>query len=76
MPWMDDLRPRVSKRVRGFVFLEEVVMKMIKFLALICLIIIPFSNIHAWPIPDTGQAKCFDNTAEISCPSLGESFYG
>ncbi len=23
----------------------------------------------AWPIPDTGQTKCYDNEKEISCPS-------
>ncbi len=28
------------------------------------------------PWPDTGQTKCYDGSVEISCPSLGESFYG
>ncbi|MDO9265179.1 MAG: DUF1566 domain-containing protein, partial [Desulfosalsimonadaceae bacterium] len=27
-------------------------------------------------IPDTGQNLCYDNTAIISCPGLGETFYG
>ncbi|MFZ3098438.1 MAG: DUF1566 domain-containing protein, partial [Desulfosalsimonadaceae bacterium] len=27
-------------------------------------------------IPDTGQASCYNDTAIISCPGLGESFYG
>ena len=28
------------------------------------------------PIPDTGQTKCYDDTVEITCPLLGESFCG
>jgi len=28
------------------------------------------------PIPDTGQTKCYNNTAEIPCPASGEPFYG
>ena len=27
-------------------------------------------------IRDTGQEKCYDNTAEIPCPNIGEDFYG
>ncbi|ETR67352.1 MAG: hypothetical protein OMM_11699, partial [Candidatus Magnetoglobus multicellularis str. Araruama] len=27
-------------------------------------------------IPDTGQAKCYDNENEIPCPESGEDFYG
>ena len=30
----------------------------------------------AWPIPDTGQTKCYDNKKEIPCPKPGEPFYG
>ena len=30
----------------------------------------------AWPIPDTGQTKCYKNTGEIVCPQPGEAFYG
>jgi len=30
----------------------------------------------AWPIPDTGQTKCYNNTAEIPCPAPGQPFYG
>ena len=29
-----------------------------------------------WPIPDSGQTKCYNDTAEISCPAPGEDFYG
>ena len=29
------------------------------------------SNIH-----DTDQERCFDNTSEITCPNMGEDFYG
>ena len=27
-------------------------------------------------VPDTGQTKCYDNSGEIACPSLGGAFYG
>lgn len=33
-------------------------------------------NAFAWPVPDTGQTKCYDNEQEIPCPSEGEAFYG
>ena len=26
--------------------------------------------------PDTGQTKCYNNSAEIPCPVPGETFYG
>jgi len=29
-----------------------------------------------WPIPDSGQTKCYNETAEIPCPAPGEDFYG
>gem|GEM_PF-2265499 len=34
--------------------------------------------VHAvnFPLPDTGQTQCYDNFAEIPCPSPGEPFYG
>jgi hypothetical protein len=28
------------------------------------------------PFPDTGQTLCYDNSAEITCPSPGQAFYG
>jgi hypothetical protein len=34
------------------------------------------SSSHAWPIPDTGQTKCYNDTAEIPCPQPGDPFYG
>jgi len=33
-------------------------------------------NVLAWPVPDTGQTKCYNNTEEIPCPAPGEAFYG
>jgi hypothetical protein len=30
----------------------------------------------SYPIVDTGQTKCYDNTKEIGAPKPGESFYG
>ncbi len=29
-----------------------------------------------YPVVDTGQDKCYDNFREITCPQLGEAFYG
>ena len=51
-------------------------MKATKTWVLIVLLLIPAINVHAWPIPDTGQTKCYNNTAEIPCPAPGEAFYG
>lgn len=31
---------------------------------------------HAWPIPDTGLTKCYNNTGEIPCAQPGQPFYG
>jgi len=39
------------------------------------LLFIPILS-HAWPIPDTGQTKCYDDKTEIPCPKPGEPFYG
>jgi len=30
----------------------------------------------AFSVPDTGQNKCYNNTAEITCPSAGQPFFG
>jgi hypothetical protein len=40
------------------------------------LILVLSGMASAWPIPDTGQTKCYDNTGEIPCPQPGEPFYG
>jgi len=32
--------------------------------------------VYSWPIPDTGQNKCYDLVEEIPCPKTGEPFYG
>lgn len=40
------------------------------------LIIRPISSVYAWPVPNTGVTKCYDNDSEIPCPSPGERFYG
>lgn len=29
-----------------------------------------------YTVVDTGQTKCYNNTAEIACPSAGQAFYG
>jgi hypothetical protein len=52
-------------------------MKTTKTWVLIFLLLIPAINVHAWPIPDTGLTKCYNNNKyEIPCPTPGQSFYG
>ena len=51
-------------------------MKAVKTWVLIALLLIFAINVHAWPIPDTGQMKCYDNGGEITCPPPGQFFYG
>jgi len=34
----------------------------------------PFGKLRA--LPDTGQTKCHNDTAEIPCPAPGEDFHG
>ena len=29
-----------------------------------------------WPVPDTGQTRCYDNSGEIPCPEEGQPFHG
>ncbi len=29
-----------------------------------------------YPVPDTGQTACYDETNEIACPAAGEAFHG
>ena len=56
-------------------------MKATKTWVLIVLLLISAINVHAWPWPDTGQTKCYSDTAdiatvEIACPAPGQPFYG
>jgi hypothetical protein len=34
------------------------------------------AGLVSYPIVDTGQAKCYDNTLEIATPGPGQAFYG
>ena len=43
---------------------------------LILFLLIPFINVQAYPIPDTGQTKCYNDSVEIACPAQGQPFYG
>ncbi|MFC1858858.1 hypothetical protein ACFL9U_12655 [Thermodesulfobacteriota bacterium] len=46
-------------------------------LTLLSVLILLFTLIvSAWPVPDTGQTKCYDNTAKITCLNQSEAFYG
>jgi hypothetical protein len=42
----------------------------------ILFLLIPVIHLNAWPVPDTGQTTCYNNTVEIPCPSPGDAFYG
>jgi len=48
--------------------------KITAFLTLIMLCLC--STAFAGALPDTGQTKCYNDTAEITCPAPGEDFYG
>jgi hypothetical protein len=51
--------------------------KTIIYVSVITLLLITFqTHSHAWPIPHSGQTKCYDNKNEIPCPKPGEPFYG
>jgi hypothetical protein len=43
---------------------------------LLTLLILPLQMAWAWPMPDTGQTNCSNDTAEMPCPSPGQPFYG
>jgi len=49
----------------------------VKIIYIIIFILIP-ATLPAvdFPLPDTGQTKCYDNDSEIPCPAPGEPFYG
>jgi len=42
----------------------------------ICLLCLTANTLFSWPIPHTGQTKCYDNKKEIPCPENGEAYYG
>lgn len=46
-----------------------------QIVAVIVCLMLPLS-VFAWPVPDTGQTKCYDYGKEIPCPQPGEPYYG
>ena len=54
-----------KKKVRNHLLIYTAVM----------FIILP-TIVFAWPVPDTGQTKCYDNTQEMPCPNSDQPFYG
>jgi hypothetical protein len=47
------------------------------YLSIIFLLIITSQpKSYSWPIPHSGQTKCYGNEKEIPCPKPGEPFYG
>lgn len=53
-------------------------MKKIIFLStILCVLFFVKPNCaYPFPIPDTGQTKCYNDTEEIPCPGPGEGFHG
>ena len=48
-----------------------------KRLSIVCLLLLVLPCMALAQLPDTGQTKCYNNSAEmITCPSPGEDFYG
>ncbi len=45
---------------------------MLSTLIILCLCGIAFAG----ALPDTGQTKCYNDTAEITCPAPGEDIHG
>jgi len=62
---------RISQKQNTFPPLKRIV----PILAVWLILLLPAMS-FAWPIPDTGQTKCYNNTEEIPCPAPGEAFYG
>jgi len=58
--------------VKGDAVTKKIIV-ILPFLVFVCML--PTST-EAWPIPDTGQTKCYDDEKEIPCPQPGEPFYG
>ncbi|MCP4119360.1 MAG: DUF1566 domain-containing protein [Desulfobacteraceae bacterium] len=51
---------------------------MLKRILFCLLFLISYSTFaFSWPVPDTGQKKCYDDLGnQITCPKPGEPFYG
>lgn len=48
----------------------------LKALVILTVLLPAYSTVLSFPVPDTGQTKCYNNTVEIPCPQPGEAFYG
>ena len=40
------------------------------------LILMMLAIVHSFPVPDTGQTKCYNDSGEIPCPAEGQALYG
>ena len=66
---------QMEESERGWgLFIWGIVMRTLSLISA-ALVALP-SMLLAFPIPDTGQTKCYDSTQEIICPNFGELFYG
>lgn len=60
----------MKKNIHGLTFTA------VCFVLLLTICGLSASKIISYPIVDTNQSKCFDNSDVINCPAKGESFYG
>ncbi len=49
---------------------------LITVLTLLLCVCLSAPALASQPFPDTGQTKCYNNSAEITCPQPGQPFYG
>ena len=51
-------------------------LNMLAVIAACGVVLVCCRDARAWPVPDTGQTKCYDNATEITCPQPGQPYYG
>ena len=51
-------------------------LNMLAVVAACAVMLVCCRDARAWPVPDTGQTKCYDNATEITCPQPGQPYYG
>jgi len=47
-----------------------------KIIILFMILLANYHQVFSFPIPDSGQTKCYDNNSEILCPKPDEDYYG
>ncbi len=74
------MKARKENQVTVFMRFKEIIKSKYRmFLLLAVFLPLPNSGLWAYPVPDTGQTKCYsdnETAGEIACPSPGQPFYG